>query len=52
MPKVIVKEIPVRYENKTYRKGETFDMKVEHVNDSLVTVVDEPKKKNGKGDGK
>lgn len=48
MPKVRVKDIPVRYENETYRKGETFEMKAAHVTESLVTVLEQPKKKPGK----
>lgn len=44
LPKVIVKDIPVRYENETYRKGETFEMKAAHVVESLVSVVEESKK--------
>lgn len=43
MPKVKVKSIPVRYEGTTYQPGEEFDMKDEHVIDSLVTVTEAEK---------
>lgn len=43
MPNVRVKDIPVRYENVTYQPGEEFDMKAEHVVDSLVTIVEAKK---------
>lgn len=41
MPKVKVKNIPVRYEGTTYQPGEEFSMKAEHVIDSLVEVTEE-----------
>ena len=43
MPKVKVINIPVRYENVTYRKGESFEMQESQVIDSLVLIVEEPK---------
>ena len=45
MPKVIVKNIPVRYEGTTYQPGEEFDMKAEHVNKNIVEVTGEVEQK-------
>ncbi|WP_158232831.1 hypothetical protein [Sporosarcina sp. P17b] len=41
MPKVRVKDIPVRYENERYGVGVVFQMKTEHVMEKLVEVLDE-----------
>lgn len=41
MPKVRVKDIPVRYENERYGVGAVFQMKSEHVIEKLVEVLDE-----------
>lgn len=38
---VQVKDVPVRYEHVTYQPGSSFEMKDEHVNESLVTVTGE-----------
>jgi len=43
MPKVKVVDIPVRYENVTHRKGESFEMHESQVIDYLVLIVEEPK---------
>lgn len=40
MPKVKVNKIPVRYNGKTYKAGEEFEMKAEYVKEDLVTVVE------------
>lgn len=37
--KVQVNKIPIRYNGKTYRTGETFDMAEKYIDDSLVTKV-------------
>lgn len=41
---VKVIDIPVRYEDKTYRAGETFEIESEHVNDKLVEVIGDVEK--------
>lgn len=40
MPKVKVKDIPVRYGSVTYQPGEEFEMKAEYVNESLVSILE------------
>jgi hypothetical protein len=44
--RVRVNKIPVRYNGKTYRKGETFDMAEKYFNESLVSKVKESKKQD------
>lgn len=40
MPKVKVKDIPVRYESKRYGAGAVFEMKPEHIIEKMVEVLD------------
>ena len=42
--KVKVIKFPVRYNGKTYRSGETFDMVEKYIDEKLVEKVIEPKK--------
>lgn len=44
MKTVKVIDVSVRYDNQTYRAGESFKMKTEHINENLVDVVDDVKK--------
>lgn len=43
MPRVKVNRIPVRYNGKTYKAGEEFEMRAEYVNENLVSIVAEKK---------
>ncbi|WJY27470.1 hypothetical protein [Sporosarcina trichiuri] len=45
MANVKVNDIPVRYENETYPPGAEFEMKDEHINERLVTVVEKKTEK-------
>lgn len=44
--KVRVIKIPVRYNGKTYREGETFDMAEKYFDENIVEKVQEVKKEN------
>lgn len=45
MKLVEVLKVPVRYEGKTYPRGEQFEMIEDHVNESLVKVLGDVAKK-------
>ncbi|MER2000106.1 MAG: hypothetical protein ABS882_10035 [Lysinibacillus sp.] len=45
MKLVEVLKVPVRYENKTYPRGEQFEMEEDHVNENLVKVLGDVAKK-------
>jgi hypothetical protein len=43
---VSVKNVPVRYEGRTYKAGEKFEMDKKHLNENLVVVVENDKVEN------
>ena len=45
MKLVEVLKVPVRYEGKTYPRGEQFEMEEDHVNENLVKVLGDVAKK-------
>lgn len=47
--KVKVKKVPVRYNGKTYKKDETFDMAEKYFNEAIVEKVASEKKQEDKG---
>lgn len=46
--KVKVKKVRVRYNGKTYKKGETFDMAEKYFNEAIVEKVAPDKEKKEK----
>lgn len=48
MPRVRVNKIPVRYNGKTYKAGEEFEMRAEYVSPDIVTVVEDKKQTENK----
>lgn len=43
---VKVKDIPVRYNGKTYKTGEDFEMDKKHFNEKLVDLIEDDKAEN------
>lgn len=52
MAKVKVKGVPVRYNQQTYKRGETFDMAEKHINESIVERVASSEKAPAKSPAK
>lgn len=51
MKLVEVLKVPVRYKGETYKKGDSFEMDDDHVNEELVKVTGEVKKEDNPFDG-